>query len=155
MSTTTNLLESTLRTGAAASVATALTAALFGQAEKGKPLAPINAVSHIAFGSEAAEHNEPSCKYTATGLLLHTAAVTMWSAVYEAIHERREKPNDLAGALVDGAIVSGLAYITDYFLVPKRLTPGFELRLSNSSLAGIFGMLALSLAVGSLATKKE
>lgn len=155
MSSTTSLWENSLCTGAAASIATAVTAALLGEAEKGKPLAPLNAVSHIAWGSEAAEHNEPSAKYTATGLLLNTAAVTMWSAVYEMIHQKRRDPKDLWGALLDGAMVSALAYVVDYMVVPKRLTPGFELRLSNPSLLAIYASLAASMALASFAKEEK
>ncbi len=149
MSKSATLLENTLCTGAAASVATAVAAAVLGETEKGKPLGPLNAVSHILWGDEAAKHNEASLKYTATGLLLNTAAVTMWAGLYEMLHDRRQKKDDLAGTLLDGALVSAAAYITDYCLVPKRLTPGFELKLSTWALLGIYGVLALSFAAGS------
>jgi len=151
MSTTATLLEKTLCTGAAASVATAVTTALFGVAETGKAVAPINAVSHIAWGDEAATHDEVSMKYSGLGLALNTVAVTGWSAIYELLHDRRSRQKDLGGMLIDGAIVSALAYVTDYYLVPKRFTPGFEMRLSNCALMGIYSVLALSFAAGSWA----
>jgi len=67
--------------------------------------------------------------------------------------QRYEELPSFGKAIAGGAIVSALAYVTDYHLVPKRLTPGFEKRLSNKSLFGIFATLALSLAVGSMMGK--
>jgi hypothetical protein len=40
--------------------------------------------------------------------------------------------------------------VTDYKVVPERLTPGFELRLSNKSLGVVYGALAAGLVVGGL-----
>jgi hypothetical protein len=56
----------------------------------------------------------------------------------------------LSEALVEGTVVSGLAYVTDYYVVPDRLTPGFEKRLSNKSLTAIYCALAVGLAAGAL-----
>jgi hypothetical protein len=48
--------------------------------------------------------------------------------------------------MLGGGLVSALAYVTDYYVVPKRLTPGYELRLRPCALAGIYLALALSLS---------
>lgn len=136
-----------LQTGITASAATTVAAAVCGALEQGNSVAPINAVSHIPWGDEAARHDELSWKYTATGLGLNTAAVTSWAAIYEW-GCRNIPDDDAAGALTEGVLVSALAYLTDYHVVPRRLTPGFEKRLSNYSLLGIYATLALSLALG-------
>lgn len=143
-----------LQTGITASAATTVAAAVCGALEQNSPLAPVNAVSHIPWGDEAAQQDELSWKYTATGLALNTAAVTSWAAVYEwgCSHLADD---DVAGAVTGGAVVSALAYITDYHVVPERLTPGFEKRLSNQSLLGIYATLALSLALGRLARPRR
>jgi len=138
-----------LQTGITASAATTVAAAVCGALEQGSAAAPINAVSHIPWGEEAARQNDLSWKYTATGLALNTAAVTAWAAVYEWGCQRMAD-DDVTGAITEGALVSGLAYLTDYHVVPARLTPGFEKRLSNRSLLGIYTTLALSLALGRL-----
>ena len=44
-----------------------------------------------------------------------------------------------------------MAYFTDYHVVPDRLTPGFEKRLSPKSLRVVYSALALSLPIASLA----
>jgi hypothetical protein len=57
--------------------------------------------------------------------------------------------------LTGGTIIAAIAYIVDYHVVPRRLTPGFEMRLSNRSLLAIYGTLALSLGLGSLMKRKD
>lgn len=42
------------------------------------------------------------------------------------------------------------AYVTDYYLVPRRFTPGYEKRLSGQALALIYGALALGLAASTM-----
>lgn len=73
----------------------------------------------------------------------------MWSAV----HALFPAPRSVLGAARNATLVTALAYVTDYHLVPHRLKPGFEQRLSPRSLAGIYGVLAASLAMSALATR--
>ncbi len=166
------LAQNTMRTGGLASAATTLAAAVCGLIEERNAVAPLNSVSHIAWGDRASRQERPSWKYTLTGLALNTAAVTSWAALYELFFGgagaarssgaigigkrlRANKPAHsmsrvVAKSLVGGAVISGLAYVTDYKLVPARLTPGFEKRLSNRSLLGIYAALALGLGLGGL-----
>jgi hypothetical protein len=145
------ILQDSLYTGAAASFATTAAAAVCGTLENITLVAPINAVSHIAWGDEAAVQDHPSGKYTATGLALNTAAVTSWAALYELFFGDFADEGDVAKALLAGTAVSAAAYVTDYYVVPKRFTPGFEKQLSGGSLLAIYGTLAVGLALGSLA----
>ena len=148
MTASSTLLQNTLQTGAAATAATTLATAICGELEEGNAIAPLNAVSHIAWGDKAAAQDEASWKYTATGIALNSAAVTSWAGIFETFFGKAVDDRDLGRALMGGAAVSALAFVTDYYLVPKRLTPGFEKRLSNQSLLGIYSALALSLALG-------
>lgn len=150
MSDYSGLVQHTINTGIVASTATTIAASVCGALEDGQPIAPMNAVSHILWDDEAARHTEPSLQYTALGTALNAAAVTSWAAIYELCCGDRANKKDIVGAVVGGALVSAAAYITDYHIVPRRVTPGFELRLSNRSLFGIYTTLALSLAAGSL-----
>jgi hypothetical protein len=112
----------------------------------------LNAVSHIVFGDEAAARDRPSLKYTLTGVVLNAAAVTAWAGVQHFLLTRRRgraRPA-IARELLRGAATSGLAYAVDYALVPRRLNPGFEQRLSGGALVAIYGILAFSLGLGSL-----
>jgi hypothetical protein len=49
-----------------------------------------------------------------------------------------------------GAVVGGLAYLVDYHLIPRRLTPGWELRVSRGSVALGFAALGLSLGLAAV-----
>lgn len=147
------LLTATLETGAVASAATTAAIAACAKAEGTTVAGPLNAVSHILYGDQAARRDDVTLKHTATGTALNAAAVTMWAGIYEALFGRRAE-RDPATALVGGATVAVMAYATDYYVVPQRLTPGFEKRLSNTSLFAIYGVLAGSFALGSLLRRR-
>lgn len=155
MQNITSLINDSIATGAAATAATTAAASLCGRIEEGEPVAPLNAISHILYGDEAAAHDEPSTKYTMPGILLNTAAITGWAVVHELVFNGRRRPQTLPAAIAAGAATSALAYVTDYYLVPKRFTPGFEKRLSNKSLAGVYATLALSLGIASWMRHRE
>jgi hypothetical protein len=133
--------------GAVATAATTAVAGLCGEIESQSVAAPLNAVSHIVWGDEAAKHSRPSAKYTIPGLLLNGAAVTSWAILQELLFDRQQQRKTLSRSLAEGAAISGLAYVTDYHAVPSRVTPGFEKRLSNRSLATIYVALAASLGI--------
>lgn len=143
------ILNDSLQTGALASTATTLAVAARGAIENDNAIAPLNSISHIVWGDKAALRDQPSWKYTALGVALNTAAVTSWALIYEGLFGGEEDP-DPARALIGGAVVSVCAYVTDYYVVPSRFTPGFEKRLSGRSLFGIYTVLAAGLAIGTL-----
>jgi hypothetical protein len=145
-----DLLSHTLETGAITSVTTGLAIAACGQAELGNAVAPLNAVSHILWGDKAAAQDGLSAQFTLTGVALNSLAVTAWGAVHEYLCGDAIDRGDVVPSLLGGIAVAGVAYVIDYYLVPKRLTPGFEMRLSGKSLFGIYATLALSLALGRL-----
>src|SRR5688572_21666197 len=118
------LLCRTAATGMAATVGTTLMTAAVGQAETGNAVAPLNAISHIAWGEEAASHDDLSMKYTASGVGLNAAAMAGWAGIYEMLFGRLVDREDVIGALIGGATVSAAAYVIDYYVVPKRFTPG-------------------------------
>lgn len=60
------------------------------------------------------------------------------------------------GTLVAGAIgITALAAVTDFKLVPERLTPGFEHRLSTPSLVLTYALFAAGLALGGIIAAKR
>jgi hypothetical protein len=144
----------TTAVGSSASAALATTAAIAacGRREDVSPWAPLNAVSHIAWGDEAALHVAPSWKYSATGIGLNTGAMVLWGAVYSwfaGAASTRTAPRALAAGIATAAT----AYVVDYHVVPKRLTPGFEKRLSGGSMFLIFASLAIGLCAGDILTR--
>ena len=146
-----------LASGTVAGIASAAAAAVAGKREDNSYAAPLNATSHVLWGDEAAEHDTASLKYTATGFLINHAAAVFWALFYEKLFGRRgrapeaeaeaeaEAEGSLVKPLLGAAAVSAGAYITDYYLVPRRFTPGYEKRLSGKSMAAIYAMLALGL----------
>jgi hypothetical protein len=136
--------------GTIAGVATALTAALCARRYGITSVAPINAVSHVLWGDEARAQDTLSVKYTGTGFVTNHAACIFWAAIYEALFGSDARRGEAGKALLGAALVTGAAYVTDYHLVPKRLTPGYELRLRGGALAAIYGALAAALPLRGL-----
>lgn len=140
-----SMLTHSLKLGALAGAATTAAVAALSQRETGSAVAGLNAVSHIAWGDEAARQRKASLKYTLTGLALNAAAVAGWALLHEVLFAGRRQ-RGWARPLAAGAATAALAYVVDYHVVPQRLTPGFEKRLSRPALAAVYGVLAASLA---------
>ena len=136
--------------GAGAGVASAAAVAARSKKETGSALAGINAVSHWAWGDSDAKRDGFSLKYTVTGAVTHLAAAAMWAFCYERIFAARRRSATLPRLLAESAAMSALACAVDYTITPKRLTPGYELRLSKPSLLMTYGAFAAGLALGSL-----
>ncbi len=136
-------LQNALAAGAMVFAATAAAAALRGRKDSGSAVAPINATSHVVYGPEASSADAPDLRHTLPGLAINAGASVFWAIVYERLFSR----GDTVKSLLGGGVVAALAYLIDYHLVPKRLTPGWEERVSGRSLAIIFGAMALSLPI--------
>jgi len=109
----------------------------------------------MLFGDEDAVNAEGiDAKHTLAGAGINAAAVTMWAGVHELLFGKWARKGP-AEAIVSGAAVSALAYAVDYHVVPKRLTPGFEKKLSSSGLFTTYAVLALSFAAGALIDKEK
>lgn len=142
-----SLFTRALISGTAAGVATALVATLAGRRAAGSYAAPLNATSHVVWGDAAARKNTASLKHTATGFSLNHGACVFWALFYEWFAGPRPA---MSRAVTSAAAVAAAAYVTDYHIVPQRLTPGFELRLPGKSLALIYAALALGLCARDL-----
>ena len=150
------LIERSLMSGTVAGIATSAAAALAGKREQASYSAPVNATSHIIWGDKAALQDTPSLKYTATGVLLNHSAAIMWAAVYEkwfAPNAAQRTASPLQ-PLIGTVVVAAGAYITDYYLVPKRFTPGYEKRVSGKSMVAIYAALALGMAARALVERR-
>jgi hypothetical protein len=144
------MLRDALISGSIACVATLAAAALLSARERGSAVAPINATSHILWGEEAAQARVPDLKHTVPGVALNEGACVFWAAFYEKLFGRRAERGDIAAAVAAGGAVAALAYLVDYHLVSKRLTPGWEHHLDGRSLAVVYTALALSLPLRGL-----
>lgn len=141
-------------TGSIASLLSSAVLALRGRQETGSHYAPTNAISHWIWGDEAATHDEPSLRHTATGYGIHHASSTLWAVVYETLFGDRADHKDAGAAIAGAAAVAAVACFVDYKLTPHRLQPGFEQRLSSGSLFMVYSAFAAGLAVRGLAMRR-
>lgn len=135
-----------LLSGTGASIVSTIALAARGRSEAGSALAPINAVSHWYWGDRATRADRASLKYTVPGYLTHHATSIFWAVLFEKIFGSalRGKPVPTAAASVATAAI---ACFVDYQMTPKRLTPGFEHRLSKTSLFLVYAAFAAGLAL--------
>ena len=136
--------------GTGASVVSALALAACSRRETGSALAGINAASHWAWGDDDARRNGYSWKHTALGALTHQAASMFLAWCFERLFAPRDRTVTLPKLLGESAAMSAIAGVVDYTITPKRLTPGYELRVSNKSLIAVYVAFAAGLALGSV-----
>jgi hypothetical protein len=148
-------LAQTLYTAGVATLATTLTSIAVGRRDTGHGAAPLNATSHIVWGDGAAAHDRFDVKHTVVGAALNAGAMLAWAAVQEALLGRWARRGGVARAAAGGVATAALAYVTDYHVVPRRLTPGFEMRLSGDGMAAMYASLALALAAGLMHGPRE
>jgi hypothetical protein len=148
MTTWKEAAHNALVSGSAASVASTAALLACGEAEIGRPLAPVNAISHWFWGDRAARKDHFSPQHTISGYLTHHGASLFWATIYEKLFGERRRLRPGVREFGDAALISALACFVDYQMTPRRLTPGFEKRLSRTSLAIVYGAFAVGLAVG-------
>jgi hypothetical protein len=135
--------------GTVASVASAAVLAACGKRELNDPAAPLNGPSQWLWGERAACADGFSLRHTLAGYAVHHAMSIFWAVLYEKF---RRAPLPSAAAALPAIATSASACVVDYCLTPKRLTPGFEKRLSRRSLLLVYAAFAAGLAVSALMT---
>jgi hypothetical protein len=75
---------------------------------------------------------------------------TFWALVHARIYANRPQVQNLPAALSGAFNASAVACLVDYTITPKRLTPGYEHRLSGGAMAIVYGGFAIGLAIGCL-----
>jgi hypothetical protein len=141
--------------GTLASVLSAGLLALVGRRQAGSAAAPINAVSHWAWGDESLRQDGVTARHTLLGYVTHHLAAVFWSTLHARLWGRRPGAGTLPQALIGGLVTSAAAAAIDYTLVPRRLTPGFEHRVSRGAMAGAFGAIALGVALGAMLMRER
>jgi len=145
-----NQLAAALLRGTAANVASIAALATFGKRETGSSLAGVNAVSHWLWGDADARRNDFSWRHTVVGALTNELASVFWAFCFERLFAARARNVSAPKLVSEAAATSALAFAVDYGITPKRLTPGYELRLSRPSLFAVYVAFAGGLALGSL-----
>jgi hypothetical protein len=147
--------------GSAASVLSALAAYCLSARENRAPFAAINAVSHWLYGPAAYVADRPSLRHTLPGFVIHHASSLLWGTLYEVLLrslvdrdavEGTDRPTargrpDAADRWATAAVVTAIGAFTDLRLVPPRLSPGFEHRLSKTGVAVVYLSFAFGLAL--------
>src|SRR5205085_3747894 len=132
--------------GTLAGMLSAAVLAWRGRVENAHAAAPLNAPAHWFFGGESLHRDGVSLRHTLTGFAVHQASSLFWASFHGLLQARRRRSGP-ADALVDAAAVTAVAAVVDLRLVPERLTPGFEHRLSRASLVGVYVAFALGLSL--------
>lgn len=144
-----SLLRVLVTTGVATAVTTGA-ALLVSKLETGRAPAGLNATSHIVWGDGAARVDTLDVEHTFLGGVLNAGAMASWALVQELLPRARSP----LGAFAKGVLVSALAYVVDYYVVPKRLTPGFEKRFSATGMWGMYAALAAALGGGAVLVER-
>ncbi|MGD9728456.1 MAG: hypothetical protein AB7R40_03190 [Nitrospiraceae bacterium] len=143
MSVTPSTVRRTLCSGTYAGLCMSAAIGLIGKVTIGTTAPPLNAISHILWGRKAAHLSNWSMKYTGYGLILNQLACLFWAGCYEALIDKDSRPG-----FSKAVAVSAVAYLTDYHLVPRRFTPGFEFVFPRRMFPYLYAALAISLVAG-------
>ncbi|MDK1384662.1 hypothetical protein QN224_04480 [Sinorhizobium sp. 8-89] len=107
---------------------------------------PINATSHWVHGRAAGSVSRFDLSHTLTGFVTHMLASFWWALPFSALLGSNTASAPRVVAAAAGTTV--LAALVDYGLVPRRLTPGWELALPKTDIAKAYVAMALGLALG-------
>lgn len=143
-------LREGLLSGTLAGLFSAAVLLVTGKRETGSAVAPVNAESHWLWGDESLREDRPTLRHTLTGIVTHQLSTVFWATLYALVRGRRNAVRSVPQALLGGIATSAAAAAIDYTLVPRRLSPGFENRLSRSSMVGVFAAIAGGIALGAL-----
>jgi hypothetical protein len=136
--------------GSIASLLSTAVLAVCGKQEAGSPFAPTNAISHWLWGDHAAGHDEANKRHTLVGYAIHHGASTLWGVIYEKCFGDLAQKKEFVPAALGAAATSGLACFVDYQMTPKRLRPGYEMRLSRSSVFWVYAGVGAGFLLSSL-----
>jgi hypothetical protein len=131
-------------TGSGASVVSTLAITALSRRETGAAASGTNATSHWLWGRRAQRRHQSSLKYTATGYAVHHASSIWWGVIYEAWRALRRE-HDLVRDAGAAAAVAAVAWVVDYGVAPRRLTPGFEAHFSPRSMVLTYAAFAMGL----------
>jgi len=140
-----------LRSGTVASVLSTVVLFAAGRLESASTYAPTNATSHWLWGRPAFHSNRPTLRHTVTGYVIHHGACIFWAT----LHARATAGMTPAAAAAAGLATAVVADFVDYQLTPRRLTPGFEHRLSRLAMLGVYVAFGAGIGLASLAYRRR
>src|SRR5690606_37216615 len=119
---------------------------LFSRHRSGAPAAGTNAASQWIWYPRARHVRRPSPRYTLAGYAIHHASSLWWALGFELLRPHRAPPR---GRAARAAGIAALAYVVDYHVVPRRLSPGFEHRIGGAGMWAAYAAFAVGLYLGS------
>jgi hypothetical protein len=141
--------------GTAAGLLSSVALAATGKRQTGSMAAPFNATSHWLWGDTALHEDRATVRHTLVGLLTQNAAAIFWAAIYAALWGHRPEAKRVPDAIAGGIATSAAAYLIDYTITPRRLTPGYEHRLDGKGMLAVYAALAAGFALGTLALRRR
>lgn len=121
--------------------------AVRSRSETRTPWASVNAPSQWVWGDKALRQDGASWRYTATGFLVHQLSAGFWALLQEKFAGSDRSPRSLSALMRDAAFTAALAAWVDLRVVPQRLSPGFQHRLSFPSLVAVYGLFGAGLVL--------
>lgn len=118
-----------------------------GRRRTGSASSGSNATSHWVWGERAKRRHGTDLRHTALGYGIHHASSIFWALWFERA-ARGRRARDIAAI---GAATAVTAYVVDYHVVPRRLTPGFDRHLTPAGMVATYATFAAGLVVGHLA----
>lgn len=131
-----------VRSGSIASLASTCVVSVFSRLRVGHAAAGTNAASQWFWYPAARFARTPSWRHTVIGYLIHHASSLLWAAGYEATNPARASPS---GRAARAAMIASLAYVVDYHVVPRRLSPGFEHKVGRIGMVAVYAAFAAGL----------
>lgn len=148
--------RSTLRdgaiTGSVASVVSSAALAVLSRRQTGHAFAAANATSHWVWGEASFRQDGPTLRYTLTGYAIHHLASMFWGVVAERLFAG-SACRPATRVIRNAALTTVAASVGDYLVVPERLNPGVEKRLSVGAVALFYLAFAAGLAAGMICVR--
>jgi hypothetical protein len=141
-----------LRTGSWASVASTAVLLVCGKGALNDSARPINGPSQWVQGRHAPHMPGASVKYTAVGYAIHHAMSVFWATLFERFRPPRPSAST---AFVAASVTATAAFVADFHVVPKRLSPGFETELPRSCVIASYIAFAAALACAALTNRTD
>ena len=135
-----------MRSGTLASLLSTLAVTFFSRRHCGAAAAGTNAASQWFWYPHARHVPRASPRYTLAGYAVHHASSLWWACGFELLRPQRATPR---GRALRAAGVAALAYVVDYHVVPRRLSPGFEHRIGRAGMCAAYAAFALGLYLAS------
>jgi hypothetical protein len=134
-----------LRTGSTASLASTAALVARGQQERSDAAQPVNGPSQWVWGLHAPYERGFTVRHTVTGYLIHHAMSVFWAGLFEKARPRRP-----VATVAAASVTAAVAYVVDFHVVPRRLSPGFDVALSRRGLFATYAAFAIGLAAMAL-----